>query len=125
LASTASMNCWEKRRFCSAFSASSSSIVSAMRHSRYALPTTRCRPGGSCGIVNAKVRETPWRMCRWYSSSARALSAFVSGCCIVTQSLSPARGPRRAHPVSASVRASRPGTDRSCAASCSRPKTSW
>ena len=39
-------------------SAGSSSMVSAIRHSRYALVTGVRKAGGSCGMVSAKVRET-------------------------------------------------------------------
>jgi hypothetical protein len=45
--------------FCTLSSPTSSSIVSASRQSRYAFVITRASRGGSTGIVNANVRETP------------------------------------------------------------------
>ena len=49
--------------------AGSSSMVSAMRHSRYALVTGFASAVGSCGIVSAKVRDTCGSIWSWYSQS--------------------------------------------------------
>ena len=45
-----------------AANAGSSSIVSAILQSRYALVTGMLNAAGSCGIVSAKVRETCGRI---------------------------------------------------------------
>ena len=54
---------WRERSdFISSDKSGSSSIVSWIRQSKYALATARSNIGGSCGMVRAKVLETPSRM---------------------------------------------------------------
>src|SRR5690606_19752578 len=72
LPSTTAMKRSWKSDFCTLSRPTSSSIVSAIRHSRYALVTTSASRSGSTGIVNANVRETPGRICAWYAISAES-----------------------------------------------------
>ena len=62
---TTAMKRSENARFCAGDSAGSSSMVSAIRHSAYTLPTTSRSAAGSCGMFRAKVRETPCRISAW------------------------------------------------------------
>ncbi len=81
------------RRFSGAVNAASSSMQSAIRHSKYALPTASRRSSGSSGIVSANVRDTPPRAALWYARSPRRVLSPGSPSGIPANATAPQNSP--------------------------------